>query len=1444
MTWKKMLLIQPRTRRRSLRQPMSSSFDLTRRFSFKPHMEFLEDRITPQALSLTVNDGSSATINYGQTAALAVSATGVSSSATPTGNNGDTIQIIDNNTSNQLATTPASATLSVSGTTGSASLTSSATLAAGSYAPYAHDTNTTATVTDSNHTADTLTVLADSTSAVVTPSDASPVSGESVSFTAVISNTNTTGRIPTGAVQFQIDGHNFGNPFTLPGGSGNSTIVTSGTTSFTLASGNHSIAAVYTNSDGNFSNSSGSVNNGTYAASQASTTTSDVTNSGANPSVFGQAVTFTVTVSAQAPGNGTPTGTVAFDDGGVSIGTGTLSSGTATFSSSGLSVASHTITAVYGGDTEFTSSNDSSSMTPLVQVVKPPPGTLVSSFGTGGIANVSLSASLPTEDLKAIAIEPNGEILAAGGANYGGNGGAFALALFQVNGTLDPSFGNGGVVLTPFNANGGTYASAIALEPNGQIVLAGTVGLPGGLGEFALARYNADGTLDSTFGANGLVTTPVDGNSWATGVAIDANGNIIVAGGAGQAYQFESNFALARYTSNGVLDTTFGNNGTVETNLGPTDASAQGLALQADGKIVVVGHTSTSSGNFHFAVLRYSTDGTLDTSFNGTGEVLDNFPGEYAGFQGDDARAVAIQADGKIVVTGNFAGQGLVSNVALARYNSDGSPDTTFNGTGKTSLLVGNDDAGDGLTLQGNGKIIVTGSEGVAGGSPMLTIRYNADGTLDTGFGTNGIVTTKLSSDGNDEAHGAVQVQPDGDIVIGGTAGIGNTDSNFALVRYVGDPAINSTGVNGNATAQVPFKGDVATFTTADSNLKPGQFAVTINWGDHTTSNGTVVTHTGGGFDVTGSHTYAAIGSYSPSVTINGPMATSATRKAAITVKYAASSTLAKASVNPAVFGQRVTFTATVQAGSGASGLPTGSVVFKDGATVLGTAVLSSGMATFSTASLARASHTITVSYGGDRSFSASASAAFAENVVADATVANASSSLSSTVFGQRVTFTVVLKAKAPGSGTPTGLVTFKDGTTGLGRATLQLVGGLDRATLSTAALSVGSHTITAIYQGDGTFAGSSSSAPVVVNKASSRTLLTASPAPAVFGQVVSFTVAVLALAPGQGTPTGTVAFTDGSTTIATLTLNSVGRATFTTASLSRSGHTISANYGGDGHFLASAYPNAGLNVLRDATTSTVTPSANPAVLGQTLTLTATVQASAPGSGTPTGTVVFKDITTVLGTATLNGSGQATFSTSGLAVGTHAITATYGGDTNFTSDVSPIIAEVVKASGAGPVSSPPPPTVFGGTASVAQTVKKDAPSIVLKSNINLASVGQTITFTAVVSALAPGAGRTSGTVTFMDGSATLGLAPLGSGGSATFSTAKLSVGNHSITAIYSGDGDFTGDRSAPLDQTVEFQATAVFLGGPTPGEATPQWLLALDATEVDGFFASLSRRRK
>jgi hypothetical protein len=301
--------------------------------------------------------------------------------------------------------------------------------------------------------------------------------------------------------------------------------------------------------------------------------------------------------------------------------------------------------------------------------------------------------------------------------------------------------------------------------------------------------------------------------------------------------------------------------------------------------------------------------------------------------------------------------------------------------------------------------------------------------------------------------------------------------------------------------------------------------------------------------------------------------------------------------------------------------------------------------------------------------------------VAKDGTKTVLTSSPTSSVSGQVVVFAATVNAVAPGSGTATGTVDFKEGATDLTPGGVTLSGG--RAFFTTSSLSIGQHTLTATYGGDANFTGRSgndASAPEVVNKASSRIFMVSFPDPSVFGQAVSFTVLVIGLFPSQGTPTGAVAFTDGTTTIGSVTLNNIGRATFTTASLSRGNHAISGNYGGDAHFLTSSYADLAETVQQDATTTTVTASANPAVMGTTVTFTAAVQVKSPGAGTATGSVVFKDITTALATLTLNSAGRATFTTTALALGTHAITATYGGDTNFLASVSAILAETVKSS--------------------------------------------------------------------------------------------------------------------------------------------------------------------
>jgi ELWxxDGT repeat protein len=281
-------------------------------------------------------------------------------------------------------------------------------------------------------------------------------------------------------------------------------------------------------------------------------------------------------------------------------------------------------------------------------------------------------------------------------------------------------------------------------------------------------------------------------------------------------------------------------------------------------------------------------------------------------------------------------------------------------------------------------------------------------------------------------------------------------------------------------------------------------------------------------------------------------------------------------------------------------------------------------------------------------------------------------------VYGQAVTFTVIVKANQAGLGvTPSGAVAFQEFATALGNAVLDASG---KGTFSTTALATGMHTITAFYRGDHNFIPSDNSAdPAVqtVNKGNPVTTLTVSSSTSVFGQALHFTAMVQAQAPGGGLPTGVVRFMDGSTFLGKAPLNSNQQAFFTISSFGVGSHTVTAVYDGDFNFNESAPSGAKVEAVSKASDSiALRSSLNPSTAGQAVTFTATVHATPPGIGVATGTVTFKDGTTMLGSGTLNG-GVATFSTASLATGNHAITASYGGDADFTAGTSPAFGQVV-----------------------------------------------------------------------------------------------------------------------------------------------------------------------
>lgn len=369
-------------------------------------------------------------------------------------------------------------------------------------------------------------------------------------------------------------------------------------------------------------------------------------------------------------------------------------------------------------------------------------------------------------------------------------------------------------------------------------------------------------------------------------------------------------------------------------------------------------------------------------------------------------------------------------------------------------------------------------------------------------------------------------------------------------------------------------------------------------------------------------------------------------------------------------------------------------------------------------------------------------------------------SSLNPSTFGQSVTFTAHVTSNT--AGIPGGTVTFKDGTTTLG--SVKLSSGAAQFTAS--ALGGGAHAISANYSGSPLYVASTKKLTQTVNPAPSASKVVSSLNPSTYGKNVTFTATVTS---GAGTPGGTVTFKDGTTTLGTGTLTS-GKATFATKALTGGTHTITAVYGGSANFATSTSTAITQTVNKAGSTSVVTASVNPSSWHQTVTFTATV--TSPG-GTPAGTVTFKNGTTTIGTGTLNGSGVATLATNALTIAAHSITVAYAGNANFATSTSAVLT---------------------------QTVTKAASTATLTSSLNPSTHGTAVTFTATIAGAF--GGTATGTVTFKNGTATMGTGTLNANNKATFTTSTLAVGTHSITAVYPGDTHFTTSTSPAVKQVV------------------------------------------
>ncbi len=350
-------------------------------------------------------------------------------------------------------------------------------------------------------------------------------------------------------------------------------------------------------------------------------------------------------------------------------------------------------------------------------------------------------------------------------------------ASFSAPGELDPTFNGDGIVT--YDSGIDDTGWGVAIQSDGKIVVVG--GSYNGTNEYLkLLRYNSDGTLDDSFGVNGVVTYG-NGIAFGNALAMQEDGKIVATG-------FESNGSngdvlLLRFNGNGTLDTAFGTNGVVRYN-GAANGDDEGntVTIQADGKILVAGYTWNGFSNYDdLLVLRYNSDGTPDTAFGTNGAVTYNSTSNST----DSAESIAVQTDGKIIIAGYSTVVGGPSLLVL-RYKSDGSLDDTFATHGV--VTYGSYDQGYSSALQQDGKLVVTGMEVTGGKENLLMMRYNIDGTLDETFGTNGVALY-----GGGEGHG-IAVQSDGKLVITGGSTLSDTPW---VLRYTSDGTLDST-FNGN----------------------------------------------------------------------------------------------------------------------------------------------------------------------------------------------------------------------------------------------------------------------------------------------------------------------------------------------------------------------------------------------------------------------------------------------------------------------------------------------------------------------------------------------------------------------------------------------------------------------------------------------------------------------
>lgn len=369
-------------------------------------------------------------------------------------------------------------------------------------------------------------------------------------------------------------------------------------------------------------------------------------------------------------------------------------------------------------------------------------------------------------------IQTDGKIVVSG-ISFNGQNYDLVVIRYNSNGTLDTSFSSDGILTTDIGSNS-LDISTIVTQNNGKINIAGTYHNASSV-DFAIIQINDDGSFDNTFSDDGIQTTDFGGLDYVLCMAIQNDGKILVGGKS--TFLFEhSEISIARYNTNGTIDSTFNGGGSFTTNFGEASVKANSISIQSDGEIIVVGEYDDTISNIDLLALRLTNSGILDLTFSDDGIQIIDIAGST-----DRAFSCALQTNGKIIVTGTTI-VGSSYDIVLLRLNNDGILDTTYSDDGIQTIDISNsNDYGYSVAIQTDGKILVGGSYQVNSNFTIFVLRTNSNGTLDTSFNGNGILISSPSI-GNNYCN-SILIQSDNKFVIAGTS-FNGTNYDITTIRF------------------------------------------------------------------------------------------------------------------------------------------------------------------------------------------------------------------------------------------------------------------------------------------------------------------------------------------------------------------------------------------------------------------------------------------------------------------------------------------------------------------------------------------------------------------------------------------------------------------------------------------------------------------------------------